>query len=58
MIIMSKPKSDAQYKKIIVSATDKGFFTEQFTEKQVIHKNMQKVNFYSIYRRLHWPICK
>ena len=41
-IIMSKPKSDAQYKKIIVSATDKGYFTEQFTEKQVFHKNMQK----------------
>ena len=41
-IIISKPKSDAQYKKIIVSATDKGYFTEQFTEKQVFHKNMQK----------------
>ena len=41
-IIMSKPKSDAQYKKIIVSAVDNGYFAEQFTEKQAFHKNMQK----------------
>ena len=39
-LTISKPKPDAEYKKITVSKTDKGYFAEQFTEKQAFHKNI------------------
>lgn len=41
-LTISKPKPSAQYKKITVSKTDKGYFAEQFTEKQVFHKNVSQ----------------
>ena len=37
-LTLSKPDSDAEYRKITVSKTDKGYFAEQFTDKQVFHK--------------------
>lgn len=39
-LTISKPKLEAKYKKVTVSRTDKGYFTEQFTEKQAFHKNI------------------
>ncbi len=39
-LTISKPKSDAVYKKITVSKTDKGYLAEQFTEKQAFHKSI------------------
>lgn len=41
-ITLSKPNKDAEYRKITVSKTDKGYFGEQFTEKQVFHKNISQ----------------
>ena len=41
-LTVSKPKPNAQYKKITVSKTHKGYFAEQFTEKQAFHKNITK----------------
>lgn len=37
----SKPVSGAKYKKTTVAKTDKGYFAEQFTDKQVFHKNIE-----------------
>ena len=37
-LTLSKPNSDAEYRKITVSKTEKGYFAEQFTDKQVFHK--------------------
>ena len=37
-LTLSKPDSDAEYRKITVSKTEKGYFAEQFTDKQVFHK--------------------
>ncbi len=42
----SKPRSGAEYRKITVSKTDTGYFVEQFTEKQVFHKNIKDLNEY------------
>ena len=41
-LTISKPKSEAKYKKVTVSKMDKGYFAEQFTEKQAFHKNIAK----------------
>ena len=32
-LTLSKPNSDAEYRKITVSKTEKGYFAEQFTDK-------------------------
>ena len=40
-LTMSKPKKGAEYKKITVSKTDRGYIAEQLTEKQAFHKNMK-----------------
>ena len=37
-LTLSKPNSDAEYRKITVSKTEKGYFAEQFTDKLVFHK--------------------
>ena len=37
----SKPVSGAKYKKTTVAKTDKGYFAEQFTDKQAFHKNIE-----------------
>ncbi len=39
-LTVSKPDTNAEYKKITVSKTDTGYFAEQFSEKQVFHKNI------------------
>ena len=41
----SKPASGVTYRKITVTETDKGYFIEQFTEKQAFHKNITKDGF-------------
>lgn len=41
-IIFSKPKKTAEYKKICISQSDKGYISESFTEKQAFHKNIEK----------------
>lgn len=41
-LTLSKPNKGAEYRKITVSKTDKGCFTENFTEKQVFHKNISQ----------------
>ena len=38
----SKPASGVTYRKITATETDKGYFIEQFTEKQAFHKNITK----------------
>ena len=40
--VMSKPKGDAEFKKVSVIKNDKGYFAEQFTQKQVFHKNLSE----------------
>lgn len=41
-LTLSKPNNGAEYRKITVSKTDKGYFAENFTEKQVFHKNISQ----------------
>ncbi len=41
-LTLSKPNKGAEYRKITVSKTDKGYFAENFTEKQVFHKNISQ----------------
>ncbi|MGN1116720.1 MAG: class I SAM-dependent methyltransferase [Candidatus Ornithomonoglobus sp.] len=38
--VLSKPKKTAQYKKINISRSDKGYMSEAFTEKQAFHKTL------------------
>ena len=42
----SKPRPDAEYKKVTAEKTDKGYFIEQFTDKQVFHKNVNDFSEY------------
>ena len=41
-LTISKPRATAQFKKITVSKKDSDYFAEQFTEKQVFHKNIKE----------------
>ena len=45
-LTLSKPKPNTEYKKITVSKTDTGYFAEQFTDKQVFHKNLSDLDEY------------
>ncbi|MGM9937465.1 MAG: SAM-dependent methyltransferase, partial [Candidatus Ornithomonoglobus sp.] len=36
--VLSKPKKTAEYRKINISRSDKGYMSEAFTEKQAFHK--------------------
>lgn len=45
-LTISKPKTSSKYKKITVTRTDKDYFAEQFTEKQVFHKHIENVKEY------------
>ncbi|MGN0183457.1 MAG: class I SAM-dependent methyltransferase [Candidatus Ornithomonoglobus sp.] len=38
--VLSKPKKTAEYKKINISCSDKGYMSEAFTEKQAFHKTL------------------
>ncbi len=40
-IILSKPKKTAEYKKVCITKTEKGYISESFTEKQAFHKNIK-----------------
>ena len=42
-LTISKPRATAQFKKITVSKKDSDYFAEQFTEKQVFHKNINRI---------------
>lgn len=39
-LTISKPKNNAEYRKITVAKTKNGYFAEQFTQKQAFRKNM------------------
>lgn len=47
-LTISKPKNTAEYRKITVLKTKKGYFAEQFTQKQAFRKNMilEELNVY------------
>ena len=45
-LTVSKAKPDTEYRKITVSKTDTGYFAEQFTQKQVFHKNITNLDEY------------
>lgn len=40
--VLSKPKKTAEYKKINISRSDKGYMAEAFTEKQAFHKMLSE----------------
>lgn len=39
-ITISKPKNNAEYRKISIVKTEKGYYAEQFTKKQAFRKNL------------------
>ncbi len=41
---ISKPKPDSEYKKVSVAKTDKDYFVEKFTEKQVFHEHIENAD--------------
>ena len=45
-LTMSKPNSNAEYRKITVSKTDNGYFAERFTDKQVFHQTIKDLSEY------------
>ena len=45
---ISKPKPNCEYKKISVTKTDKDYFVEMFTQRQVFHKHIKDINEFII----------
>lgn len=50
-IILSKPGKSAQYRKICIVKSEKGYKAESFTEKQAFHKNLSDTELYEYIQR-------